>query len=103
MAPLLLQYRGMASDGITPIFVANFLYQNASFAASDAAIYYDSTMEAEYIAASEAAKEAFWYKKFATKTRVMPLDAIPLYYDNNGTIALAKDPRSHQKFKHIEQ
>ena len=60
-------------------------------------------MEAEYIAMSEATKEAFWYKKFATEIEVMPSDAIPLYYDNNGAIALAKEPRSHQKFKHIER
>ena len=47
----------------------------------------DSTMEAEYIAASEAAKEAFWYKKFAAEIGVMPSDAIPLYCNNNGIIA----------------
>ena len=28
---------------------------------------------------------------------------IPLYYDNNRVIALAKEPRSHQKSKHIER
>ena len=63
----------------------------------------DSTMEAEYIAALEAAKEAFWYKKFAAEIRVIPSNVIPLYYDNNGIIALTKEPRSHQKSKHIEQ
>ena len=63
----------------------------------------DSTMEAEFIAASEAAKEAFWYKKFAAELGVMSSDAIPLYCDNNGSIALAKEPRSHQKSKHIER
>ena len=63
----------------------------------------DSTMEVEYIAASKVAKEAFWYKKFATELGVMPSDAIPPYCDNNGAIALAKEPRSHQKSKHIER
>ena len=58
-------------------------------------------MEAEYIATSEAAKEAFWYKKFAVELGVMSSDAIPLYCDNNDVIALAKEPRSHQKSKHI--
>ena len=57
----------------------------------------DSTMEAEYITASEAAKETFWYKKFAAELGVMSSDAIPLYCDNNGAIALGKEPRSHQK------
>ena len=60
-------------------------------------------MEAEYIAALEATKEAFWYKNFAVKIGAMPLDAIPLYCNNNGAIALIKEPRSHQKFKHIER
>ena len=32
----------------------------------------------------------------------MPSDAIPLYYDNNGAIALVKESKSHQKSKHIE-
>ena len=28
---------------------------------------------------------------------------VPLYCDNNRVIALAKEPRSHQKSKHIER
>ena len=74
-----------------------------SWKSSKQTVIADSTMEAEYIAASKAAKEAFWYKKFAAELGVMSSDAIPLYCDNNGTIALAKEPRSHQKSKHIEQ
>ncbi|KAK8593591.1 hypothetical protein V6N12_045668 [Hibiscus sabdariffa] len=63
----------------------------------------DSTTEAEYIAASEAAKEAVWIKKFVTELGVVPniLDAMELYCDNNGAIAQAKEPRSHQRSKHI--
>ena len=37
------------------------------------------------------------------KLDVMSLDAIPFYCGNNGAIVLAKEFRSHQKFKHIEQ
>ena len=33
----------------------------------------------------------------------MTLHTIPLYCDNNGAIALAKEPRSHKKSKHIER
>ncbi|KAK8634151.1 hypothetical protein V6N13_014980 [Hibiscus sabdariffa] len=63
----------------------------------------DSTTEAEYIAASEAAKEAVWIKKFITELGVVPSisDALKLYCDNNGAIAQAKEPRSHQRSKHI--
>lgn len=63
----------------------------------------DSTTEAEYIAASEAAKEAVWMKKFIEELGVVPSIANPvdLYCDNNGAIAQAKEPRSHQRSKHI--
>ena len=48
----------------------------------------DSTIELEYIAASEVAKEAVQIRKFITKLGVIPsiVDLIPLYYDNNGAI-----------------
>ena len=62
----------------------------------------DSTTEAEYIAASEAAKEAVWMKEFIDELGVMPSASSPvdLYCDNSGAIAQAKEPRAHQKSKH---
>ena len=61
----------------------------------------DSTTEAEYVAAAEAGKEAFWMKKFITELGVVPTITSPitLYYDNSGAIAQAKQPRAHQKNK----
>ena len=49
----------------------------------------DSTIEAEYIVATKAAKEGVWMKKFIIDLGVMPSseEPIPLYYDNNETIA----------------
>ncbi|KAL4310633.1 hypothetical protein GQ457_01G017150 [Hibiscus cannabinus] len=63
----------------------------------------DSTTEAEYIAASEVAKEVVLFKKFITGLGDIPSisDAVDLYCDNNGAIAQAKEPRSHQRSKHI--
>jgi hypothetical protein len=63
----------------------------------------DSTSEAEYIAASEAAKEAVWIRKFITELGVVPsvADAIALYCDNSGAIAQAKEPRAHHRSKHV--
>ena len=63
----------------------------------------DSTTESESIIASDAAKEAVWLKKFITGLDVVPSIANPvdLYCDNNGAIAQAKEPRSHQRTKHI--
>jgi hypothetical protein len=62
----------------------------------------DSTTEAEYIAASEAAKEAVWIRKFVSELGVVPSASSPvnLYCDNSGAIALAKEHRSHKKSRH---
>ena len=65
----------------------------------------DSTMEAKYIAACEAAKESVWLKKFYNVLEVVPNMEKPLvlYYDNNGAVANTKEPRSHKRGKHIER
>ena len=76
-----------------------------SWKSSKQSITADSTIEAEYIAASDAAKEAVWIRKFVSELGVIPSieSTVPLFCDNNGAIALAKEPRSHQKSKHIER
>ena len=63
----------------------------------------DSMTEAEYIAASEAVKEAVWIKKFVSELGVVPSasSSVDLYCDNSGAIAQAKESRSHQKSKHV--
>ena len=65
----------------------------------------DSTMEAEYIAASEAAKEAVWLKNFLMDLEVVPTmqSAITLYCDNSRVVGNAKEPRSHKRGKNIER
>ena len=49
----------------------------------------DSTTEAKYVAACEAAKEAVWLKKFLIGLGVVPasLSPITLYCDNSGAVA----------------
>ncbi|KAK8506960.1 hypothetical protein V6N12_009271 [Hibiscus sabdariffa] len=63
----------------------------------------DSTTEAEYITASEATKAVVWIKKFISELGVVPSisNSIELHCDNNRAIAQAKEPRSHQRSKHI--
>ena len=63
----------------------------------------DSVCEAEYVAASDAAKEAVWIKKFVNQLGVAPSINGPvlLYCDNTGAIAQAKEPKSHHRTKHI--
>ena len=57
----------------------------------------------EYIATSEVTKEAIWIRKFIVELGLLPsiIDLIPLYCDNNGAIAQAKELQSHQRSKHI--
>ena len=48
-----------------------------SWKSSKQPIIADSATKAEYVAASDAAKEGFWFKKFITKLGVMTLGLIP--------------------------
>ena len=62
-----------------------------------------STMEAEYVAAAEAANEAVWLRKFVKQLGVFPStrDPMTILCDNTGAIANAKELRSHSTAKHI--
>ena len=62
-------------------------------------------MEAEYVAACEAAKEVIWLKKFLSDLGVVRMEQVPitLFCDNSGVVAQSKDPRNHKKGKHIER
>ena len=57
----------------------------------------DLMIEVEYIAASDAATEALWLKKFITDLGVIPSisEHILVLCENNGIIAQAKEPRFH--------
>jgi hypothetical protein len=59
--------------------------------------------KAEYISASKAAKEAVWVRNFVSELDVVPSAFSPmdLYYDNSGAIAQAKEPRAHNRVKHV--
>ncbi|KAH9724536.1 Integrase catalytic domain-containing protein [Citrus sinensis] len=65
----------------------------------------DSTNEAEYVAASEAAKEVVWLRKFLQDLEVVPIVTalLKLFCDNRGAVAQSKEPRNHKKQKHIER
>ncbi|KAL0448224.1 UNVERIFIED_CONTAM: Retrovirus-related Pol polyprotein from transposon TNT 1-94 [Sesamum latifolium] len=65
----------------------------------------NSTTEAEYIAASEAAKEAVWMKNYIQELSVVPsiVEPVVIFYNNNRAIAQEKEPRSHHHSKHIRR
>ena len=65
----------------------------------------DSTIEAKYIATSEAAKEVVWLKNFLMDLEVVHFErsTITLYYDNSRAVANSKELRKHKRGKHIER
>uniref|UniRef100_A0AAV1VKE2 Polyprotein n=1 Tax=Peronospora matthiolae TaxID=2874970 RepID=A0AAV1VKE2_9STRA len=63
----------------------------------------ESRRKAEYMALSEATKEAVWLKVLLGELGEMTSDeAIKMYEDNQGSIALAKNPEFHKRTKHID-
>ncbi|KAL7767857.1 hypothetical protein ACKLNR_002158 [Fusarium oxysporum f. sp. zingiberi] len=63
-----------------------------------------STTDAEYVAASEAAKEAIWIRGFVNDLNLpdMSVGAVPLYIDNEGARKLTRNPEFHNRTKYID-
>ena len=62
-------------------------------------IFVLSTTEAEYVALSAATQEVVWLN---TDIKAAPQMPVVIKEDNQGTIALAKNPISHNRTKHID-
>ena len=64
-----------------------------------------STTETEYIDSALAEQVAGWQKKFITDLGFVSTIQEPLeiFCDNEGAIAQIKEPRAHQKTRHIER
>ena len=60
-----------------------------------------STTEAEYIAINSATKEAVFIKQLMTELDIYNQAKFPVYTDNNGALALAKNPVFYKRTKHI--
>eukprot|EP00253_Pinus_taeda_P005644 PITA_05644 len=61
----------------------------------------DSTTEAEYVAAAEATKGIVWLRKILEDSQVKQVQSTPLMIDNTFAIKLAKNPKFHDRTKHI--
>ena len=61
-----------------------------------------STCEAEYIAITEASKEALFLRQLYKDVSGNKKDSVRLFTDNQGAIALAKNPVHHKRTKHID-
>lgn len=94
-----------ASDTTTRKSVSGFVFKYSGGAIAWASRRQQcvslSTTEAEYVAASEAAKEAIWLERLFKD--ITPLKEVPtLHIDNASAVRLSKNPELHQRTKHID-
>ena len=62
-----------------------------------------SSTEAEYVAMSEAVREACWLHSLHSELGILQSEALTLLHgDNEGSIAMANNPVFHQRAKHID-
>ena len=60
-----------------------------------------SSCEAEYMEESAAASEAIWLRRLMDELGYPPTGPTVIYADNQGAIAMAKNPQFHDRSKHI--
>ena len=63
-----------------------------------------STCEAEYIGQTQATKEAVWLRGLLNQLNPgdQAIKTVVIYCDNQGAMALAKNPQFHARIKHID-
>ena len=62
-----------------------------------------SSGEAEYMAATEAAKQAIWLQELMSEITGREVQITLIRVDNKSAIALAKNPVFHRRSKHIHK
>ena len=60
-----------------------------------------SSTEAEYMSLSECAQDIYWFRQMLTDFGYAPSAPILLHEDNQGCIAIAKDPVDHHRIRHV--
>eukprot|EP00253_Pinus_taeda_P021209 PITA_21209 len=61
----------------------------------------DSTTEAEYVVAAEATNKIVWLRKILEELQEKQAHSTPLMIDKASAIKLAKNPKFHDRTKHI--
>ena len=61
-----------------------------------------STAEAEYIALCFATQESVWLRQLCKDLQIQCSSPITIHEDNQGTIAMSKNPILHKRTKHID-
>ena len=61
-----------------------------------------SSTEAEYVALSEASREAVWLRHLYGELGYIQKEPITILGDNDGSISMAKNPQFHKRTKHVD-
>ena len=61
-----------------------------------------SSTEAEYVALCSATQEIVWLRRLLAAMGLEQKEATKLHEDNQGSISLSKNPKSHSRTKHID-
>ncbi|KAL8112747.1 hypothetical protein AgCh_020162 [Apium graveolens] len=61
-----------------------------------------SSSEAEYAAASSAARQALWLRKLLADVGYLQTEATDIFCDNRSAIAMSRNPAFHARMKHID-
>ena len=61
-----------------------------------------SSTEAEYIALCAATQEVAWLRRLLAGIDLLQKDPTTIFEDNQGAMALSKNPKNHSRTKHID-
>jgi hypothetical protein len=61
-----------------------------------------SSYEAEYIACSHCTRQVIWLCSLFEELGFLQTNSMPLYCNNQGTVACIHNPQSHSQMKHID-
>ena len=62
----------------------------------------NSSTEAEYLGANDAAKEAIFLRRLLTDLGIQQISPTTIYQDNKSCIAMTNNPSHHTRMKHID-
>ena len=107
-APTLLGYcdSDWAEDRVDRRSITGYVFLLANAAVSWKSRKQDtialSSVEAEYMAATEAVKEALWWRMFLRGVGYATPDPTTILSDSQGSIAISLNSVNHQRTKHID-
>ena len=95
-----------AGDQVTRRSTSGYIFQfgnsTISWSSRRQATVAKSSTEAEYVALSMAAQEAIWLRRLLKDIGVGVDHATTIHEDNQGAIQLSRNPKHHNRTKHVD-